>query len=80
MQVGRRGYEPVVSTSMANGMAKLGRRACTRASLASDASLSAVSTNKKACWSRKLEIICYHGNRRLGVRGQVSLRLLMTTK
>lgn len=73
MQVGRRGYDPVVSTSIANGMAKLGRRACTRASLASDASLSAVSTNRKACWSRKLEIICYHENRRLGVKGQASL-------
>lgn len=60
MQVGRRGYDPVVSTSMANGMAKLGKRAWTRASLASDASRSAVSTNKMVCWSKKLEIICYH--------------------
>ena len=27
MHVGRRGYDPVVSTSMAKGMAKLGKRA-----------------------------------------------------
>lgn len=60
MHVGRRGYEPVVRTSMAKGMAKLGSRAWTRASLARDASLSAVSTNRMVCWSRKLEIICCH--------------------
>lgn len=66
MHVGKRGYEPVVSTSIAKGMAKLGRRACTRASLASNASLSAVSTNKIVCWSRKLEIICYQRNHRGG--------------
>lgn len=62
MHVGRRGYEPVVRTSMAKGMAKLGSRAWTRASLARDASLSAVSTNRMVCWSRKLEIICCHGD------------------
>lgn len=61
IHVGKRGYDPVVRTSMANGMAKLGSRACTRASLARDASLSAVSTKRMVCWSRKLEIICYHG-------------------
>lgn len=61
IHVGKRGYDPVVRTSMAKGMAKLGKRACTSASLASDASLSAVSTNRMVCWSRKLEIICYHG-------------------
>lgn len=66
MQVGRRGYEPVVRTSMAKGMAKLGSRAWTRASRARDASLSAVSTNRMVCWSRKLEIICRHGNEGLG--------------
>jgi len=48
---------------MANGMAKLGKRAWTRASLANDASLSAVSTKRKACWSRNPEIICCHGDR-----------------
>lgn len=57
MHVGKRGYDPVVSTSIANGIAKLGKRACTRASLANDANLSAVSTNKIVCWSKKLEII-----------------------
>lgn len=60
IHVGKRGYDPVVRTSMAKGMAKLGKRACTRASLASNASLSAVSTNRMVCWSRKLEIICDH--------------------
>lgn len=49
IHVGRRGYDPVVRTSMAKGIAKLGKRACTRASLASDASLSAVSTNRMVC-------------------------------
>lgn len=62
IHVGKRGYDPVVRTSMAKGMAKLGRRACTRASLAKDASLSAVSTNRMVCWSKKLEIICRHGD------------------
>lgn len=61
IHVGKRGYDPVVRTSMAKGMAKLGKRACTRASLASNASLSAVSTKRMVCWSRKLEIICDHG-------------------
>ena len=58
MQVGRRGYDPVVRTSIAYGIAKLGRRAWTKASLASDARRSAVSTNRMACWSKKLDIIC----------------------
>lgn len=49
IHVGNRGYDPVVRTSMAKGMAKLGRRAWTRASLAREASLSAVSTNKMVC-------------------------------
>lgn len=49
MHVGKRGYDPVVRTSIAKGMAKLGRRAWTRASLANEASLSAVSTNKIVC-------------------------------
>lgn len=62
MQVGRRGYEPVVRTSMAKGIAKLGSRAWTRASRAREANLSAVSTNRMVCWSRKLEIICCHGD------------------
>lgn len=77
MQVGKRGYDPVVSTSMAKGMAKLGKRACTRASLASDASLSAVSTNKMVCWSKKLEIICYH---RYHVRGSEQGHVLYIIK
>lgn len=71
MQVGKRGYDPVVSTSMAKGMAKLGKRACTRASLASDASLSAVSTNKMVCCSRKLEIICSHRHHLREVQSRV---------
>lgn len=58
MQVGRRGYDPVVRTSIAYGIAKLGRRAWTNASLARDARRSAVSTNRMACWSKKLDIIC----------------------
>lgn len=67
--MGKRGYDPVVRTSMAKGIAKLGKRACTRASLASNASLSAVSTNKMVCWSRKLEIICDRG--RVGIQFSV---------
>lgn len=39
-------------------MAKLGSRAWTKASRASDARRSAVSTNRMACWSKKLDIIC----------------------
>lgn len=72
IQVGKRGYDPVVSTSIAKGMAKLGRRAWTKASLARDASLSAVSTNKMVCWSKKLEII-FSRNRKKKTKVLVSL-------
>ena len=57
MQAGRRGYVPVVRTSTAHGIEKLGSRAVTKFFRAISARASAVETNNIAWLSKKLEII-----------------------
>ena len=57
MQAGSRGYVPVVRTSIAHGMEKLGNLAFVSVSRAILESISAVFTNSMACLSKNADII-----------------------
>lgn len=64
MHVGKREYVPVVRISMAAGIWKLGKRACTNVSRDIRANESAVSTKSIDCLSKKSMMCCICKNER----------------